>query len=142
MDNILDFKTFKNKRDLEQYAEKLTAIHLKLKEQHTELQDKIVHLENLLKAVPQPESPQAKLAVASVEEEILKRELHRINEASMRGPLDSDTISDLKKLVEALAIARGKMNNPEVPKKDTLKRRDPKELLRIVSDSSDEETNV
>jgi 5-bromo-4-chloroindolyl phosphate hydrolysis protein len=88
--------------ELKKYGEKLTQSNLKLQRELEETQNKLKHLEEIVKFNKSP------VAVGSNEEELCKLEIRRLYESAKQGPLAFNEVKAFEIYVKSLMLIQGK----------------------------------
>lgn len=134
MDNIIDFKKMKDKKDWEDFAKAQIDVIMKLQVENNKLQDKITHLELLLNNVP------SNLAVASNEEELCKIEIARLFNKAKSLPLEWQETRAFEVYAKTLLAIKGKTVDDIKKNKSKEQKLSDSELLQIAMQSVSDES--
>jgi 5-bromo-4-chloroindolyl phosphate hydrolysis protein len=97
----------KQNEELKKYGEKLTQSNVKLQKQLEDTQNKLEHLEEIVKFAKSP------VAVGSNEEELCKLEIRRLYESAKQGPLQFNEVKAFEIYVKSLMLIQGKTSTDD-----------------------------
>jgi hypothetical protein len=140
--NILDLEQLKNEKDIKEFADKACKMLLQAKSHIEDLEEKVKHLEELLKNAPVPRletvEDESRLARRSHQMEIIEVEFKRMHDSIvMRGELLEG--ADLRKfdtLIKSYVALKNGDKQTKITKED--KNEAEADLLSLVRGDTDE----
>jgi hypothetical protein len=132
MSDIINLNHFKSNKELQEFANKQTLTILALQAQINNLENKLVHAEEIIK------TQQSSFNVKTDEEELCRMEISRLYSKAKTAPLEWNEVRAFEIYVRSLLAIRNKSQDEINKKSDKQTNLSQAQLLELALKATDE----